>query len=146
MSWMNASAAAAADRRNAEWSAWDHSVESPDGYGRRGEDLELLSPTAEAVAEFEAAKAAEAARLEASRAKTAAENAAFEALPGLAEADATEVRVFGDGEDGWAWILVSEWEHRERARVTVGKPSDDWGAPAGRVAKVAKDGFAWLVR
>ena len=38
MSWMNASAAAAADRRNAELSAWDHSVESPDGYGRRDAD------------------------------------------------------------------------------------------------------------
>ena len=38
MNWMNASAAAAADRRNAELSRWDHSVESPDGMGRRDAD------------------------------------------------------------------------------------------------------------
>lgn len=35
MSWMNASAMAALDRRNAELSSWDHSKESPDGMGRR---------------------------------------------------------------------------------------------------------------
>ena len=39
MSWMNASAVAAAGRRNAAQSAWDHSVESPDGYGRRNVEM-----------------------------------------------------------------------------------------------------------
>jgi len=146
MSWMNASAVAAADRRNAALSAWDHSFESPDGYGRRGEDRELVPPTAEMIAEFEAAQADEAARRAEERAKWAAEDAAFDALPGLIEAGVTEVRVFGGGEDGWDWVSASVWEHREAARVTTGKPSDDWHAPVSRVAKIAKSGFAWLVR
>jgi hypothetical protein len=34
----------------------------------------------------------------------------------------------------------------DEARVTTGKPSDDWHAPVSRVAKIAKSGFAWLVR
>ena len=125
MSWMNASAASAADRQNRAWSSWDHSVESPDGYGRRGEDRELLPPTDEAVAEFEAAKAAEAARIAAVRAAGTEEDTAFDALPGLTGAGVTEVRIYGDGPDGWTWVPVSEWEHREAARATTGKPSDD---------------------
>ena len=79
MSWMNASAVAAADRRNAE----DHGKESPDGYGIRARD-DFSTPYS--VEETEARLAARRAEDEArAQAIAAAAAAAAVELAELAE-------------------------------------------------------------
>lgn len=81
MSWMNASAVRAADEMLAAQSDFDHSVESPDGHGRRSRSDGRWLATAEEAAAEKAAAEERAARAAVKQAADDAARQEMESLP-----------------------------------------------------------------